>query len=265
MRERKELFLSLTAKENIARAVIGDALAKYIRPAIIWSGGKDSTTVLHLVKQVSESMNMKMPPSFFVDHGDHFPETMEFLMEVSGIWNIKLFTARNEDLLNHVKDGNVNVLELNAENQSEIKKIGFTGAEFSYSLDTEIGNHLLKTVPMNDLIRKYRFDALITGVRWDENPARSDDVFISPRQGHMRIQPIIPFLEKDIWEYIFKYSLPIHPLYRQGYRSIDGIHDSHKVSDKPAWEQDLERTKERAGRSQDKESMMEKLRALGYM
>ena len=90
---------------------------------------------------------------------------------------------------------------------------------------------------------------------------------MSPRNNpeHIRIQPILPFLEKDIWQYIFKHNLLIHPKYYEGYRSIDGIHDSKKVSDLPAWEQDFDVISERSGRSQDKEGMMEKLRKFGYM
>lgn len=63
----------------------------------------------------------------------------------------------------------------------------------------------------------------------------------------------------------FRRDLPRHPLYEKGFRSIDGKFDSHSVSDLPAWEQDLENTFERAGRAQDKEQIMEKLRELGYM
>ena len=44
-----------------------------------------------------------------------------------------------------------------------------------------------------------------------------------------------------------------------------GIQASAKESDIPAWEQDLENTEERAGRRQDKEEAMARLRMLGYM
>lgn len=267
MTEKRELLLSLDAKVSIAEAVIEDAFSHYRRPVVVWSGGKDSTVVLNLVRSVCESRGMKMPPSLFIDHGDHYPETLEILNKVSRDWNFKIIFARNDDLLKSLKDGSIEVADLNEENKLEVKRIGFEGGEFEYSLETDVGNHLLKTVAMNNTIKRYRFDALLTGVRWDENDARGSEVFISPRDEppHVRVQPILPMLEKDIWDYIFKNKLPIHPKYYEGYRSIDGIHDSKKVSDKPAWEQDLDQTKERAGRSQDKEGMMEKLRALGYM
>lgn len=264
---RKESILTLDSKITIAKTVISDAFENFTRPTVVWSGGKDSTVVLNLVREVMDDLGKKLPPALFIDHGDHYPETLELLDKVSKEWGFKVIYARNEDLLKCIKDGKITVADLNDVNRSEAKRVGFDGTEFDYSLETEVGNHLLKTVAMNSTISKYRFDALLTGVRWDENPARGAEVFISPRETpeHVRVQPILPFLEKDIWTYIFDKDLPIHPKYREGYRSIDGIHDSKKTSDLPAWEQDLEFTQERAGRSQDKEGMMERLRQNGYM
>ncbi|MCL5101374.1 MAG: phosphoadenosine phosphosulfate reductase family protein [Candidatus Parvarchaeota archaeon] len=265
---RVEAGLSLDAKEDMAFVVIKDALKRYKRPTIVWSAGKDSTVVLDLVKRVCKELKMAIPPALFIDHGQHYDETMEMLKEISKKWGFKMLYARNEDVLSKVgKNNKIKISALNDLNQKEAKRIGYEKPEMDYDLETEVGNHLLKTVAMNLAIEKYRFDALFTGVRWDENEARSGEVFISPRThpDHVRVQPILPFTERNIWQYMFKYKLPIHPLYKQGYRSIDGKLDSKKTSDLPAWEQDLEHTKERAGRSQDKEGVMEKLRMFGYM
>ncbi len=265
---RIEGGLSLDAKEKIASVVIEDALKRFKRPTVVWSAGKDSTVVLDLVLKVCKKLKISNPPALFIDHGQHYDETLKMLTEISNKWNFKMIYAKNEDVLKNVdKNGKIKVSSLSKKNQEEARRIGFTGKEFDYGLETEVGNHLLKTVAMNETIEKYRFDALFTGVRWDENEARSREVFISPRinPAHVRVQPILPFTERNVWEYIFKYKLPIHPLYKQGYRSIDGKFDSKKTSDIPAWEQDLEHTKERAGRSQDKEGVMEKLRLFGYM
>ena len=265
---RIEGGLSLGAKESIASIVIEDALKRFKRPTVVWSAGKDSTVVLDLVLKVCKRIGVSNPPALFIDHGQHYDETLKMLTDISNKWKFKMIYARNEDVLKNVdKRGKIKISSLNEKNQEEARRIGFTGTEFDYGLETEVGNHLLKTVAMNETIEKYRFDALFTGVRWDENEARSKEVFISPRvnPAHVRVQPILPFTERNVWEYIFKYKLPMHPLYKQGYRSIDGKFDSKKTSDIPAWEQDLEHTKERAGRSQDKEGVMEKLRIFGYM
>ena len=264
---RKETKLSIKAKEEISKIVVADALQNFSRPTVVWSAGKDSTVVLHMVQQVANSINLRMPPALFIDHGDHYKETFQMLDSIGHNWNLNVIIARNDDVLRNVKDGVVKIKDLSEENQIEAKRIGFNEESFEYSLESEVGNHLLKTVALNSAIVKYRFDALFTGVRWDENPARSSEVFISQRESpqHFRVQPILPFLEKDIWNYMLANKLPIHPKYKEGYRSIDGVRDSKKVSDKPAWEQDMEHTSEREGRSQDKEGMMERLRQLGYM
>ncbi len=260
-------FLSLKSKESIADIVVAEALEKFHRPTVVWSGGKDSTVVLSIVRDYVKKNDLEMPPALFIDHGQHFQETFNFLEKVSNEWEFRLISAKNDNFINNVVDNTVHLSELDSENQREAKKIGFEGNEIKYTLETDIGNHLLKTVPMKNAITKFRFDALLVGVRWDENPARSTEVFVSRRSEplHSRIHPILTFTERNVWDYTFNHKIPIHPLYYKGYRSIDGKEDTHKLTDVPAWEQDLEGTTERAGRAQDKEGMMEKLRSLGYM
>ena len=272
---RIEGGLSLNAKIAIAKVVTIDALDRFKRPFVVWSAGKDSMVVLHIVKTVIEERKLEMLPALFIDHGQHYDETIEMLNKISQDWKFRVIYARNENALSVVKGNKIYLKDLNKENQEEAKKVAQpgeilkdeNGEYFEYSLETAVGNHILKTIAMNDAIKKYRIDALFTGIRWDENPARSWEVFISLRKDppHVRVHPILPFTERNVWEYTFKNNLPIHPLYYQGYRSIDGKYDSKKTGDKPAWEHDLEHTKERAGRSQDKEGMMEKLRRFGYM
>lgn len=260
--------LSLDAKTDIAKVVVKDSLNKFKKPAIVWSAGKDSTTVLHIVKLVTEEMDEQLPPCIFIDHGDHFSETMELLNKLKDEWKLKLVIAKNQDVLTNIDEsGMIRVGNLSDKNQTEAKNIGYEEEVFPYSLDNVLGNHLLKTMPMNEVIAKYRFDALFTGIRWDENPARKGERFVKGRDKppHARVQPILPFTERNIWDYIFKFKIPYHALYAKGYRSIDGKMDSSKTSDTPAWEQDVEHTKERAGRAQEKEEMMAKLRQLGYM
>jgi phosphoadenosine phosphosulfate reductase len=265
--DKREENLTFESKEKIANTVIEDVFGRFSRPVVVWSAGKDSTVVLYLVKKYVESTNKNMPPALFLDHGQHYEETLAMLEKVSKDWGFRVISTRNDDFLSKVRDGKVLVSDLNAENRNEVQKIGFPGDMIQYNLDTDVGNHLLKTVPMQNAISRYRFDALFVGVRWDENPARGTEVFLSRRNNpeHFRAHPILTFNEKDVWSFIFKNKLPIHPLYYKGYRSIDGKNDSKPISDKPAWEQDLDNTSERAGRSQDKEGIMEKLRNLGYM
>ena len=60
-------------------------------------------------------------------------------------------------------------------------------------------------------------------------------------------------------------DIPVSPKYFAGFRSLGSEISTEKSDEEPAWLQDLENTTERAGRAQDKEDLMERLRDLGYM
>jgi len=60
-------------------------------------------------------------------------------------------------------------------------------------------------------------------------------------------------------------DIPVSPKYFAGFRSLGSEVSTEKSEEEPAWLQDLESTTERAGRAQDKEDLMERLRDLGYM
>lgn len=261
--------LSIGAKNRISTVVIEDGLTRFHKPVVMWTGGKDSMLALWLVKQVCDARGTTTPPMLFIDHGTHFDETWGFMREVSGAWNLQTILARNEDVLRHSpKPGSlVRIDQLSEANRREVERTGHSKASFPYALGNLVANHLLKTVPMNDAIREQGFDAVFTGIRWDEDEARSRERFVSPRREppHARVHPILHFSEREVWTETLRRGLPVHPLYEKGFRSIDGRFDSHKVGDVPAWEQDLEGTLERAGRAQDKEQIMERLRQLGYM
>ncbi len=139
---RAERHLSLDAKKDIGRIVIRDALQRFKRPFVVWSAGKDSTVVLHLVKSMCEELHMDMVPALFIDHGQHYDETYKMIDEVSKEWDFKVIFARNDDALSKVKDNIIRVSDLNEENQNELKRIGFKGESFEYSLESDAGNHI---------------------------------------------------------------------------------------------------------------------------
>lgn len=109
-------------------------------------------------------------------------------------------------------------------------------------------------------------------LRKDEQAARKHDEYFTKKEGghlmpeHTRISPILHFTERDIWDNIKLHNIPYCSLYEIGYRSLGARTTSNPgVVGVPAWEQDIEHTPERAGRRQDKEKAMERLRKLGYM
>jgi len=261
--------LSLDAKNRIARIVVEDALTQFERPVVMWTAGKDSTLTLWHVRSACQELGVPCPPILFIDHGTHFDETWRLLDEVSKSWGLQPIIARNDDLLarSPAPGASIRVADLSRENQEEVARTGSRDRTFPYALGNLVANHLLKTVPMNAAIREHGFDCVFTGIRWDEDEARSRERFVSPRSEppHVRVHPILHYAEREIWTETLRLGLPRHPLYDQGFRSFDGKYDSHRVGDVPAWQQDFDRIPERLGRAQDKEQIMNRLRELGYM
>ena len=265
----KLMNLSLEEKIQKSKEVIEEALTKYKNTAIAFTGGKDSTLLLWLVREVCREKGITMPMAMFINEGDVFEEVWEFVQKIAKEWNLDLRVAQNEDVLKQVnKIGDiVKVSKLNEINRAELKKIGFDKEEFPFEPESFVGNHLMKTVALKMFLRENKIEALFTGIRWDEQEARRDEIYFSPRDDpeHVRIHPLLHFTEKEVWQVIKKYNIPINELYEKGYRSLGAKSSTTKLADKPAWEQDLEKIPERAGRRQDKEGIMRRLRELGYM
>jgi phosphoadenosine phosphosulfate reductase len=241
---------------------------------LIWSGGKDSTLTLWICRQYCQEKGLQMPRAFTIDEGDAFEEIDEILHTYAKQWGVTLEWGRNEDVLNaagHTLNADVRVSELNERNQAEIKRIGFELKAFPFEAESYVGNHLMKTVVFNTYLEQSGAKAVFQGLRWDEQQAREKDAYCDDVEAaeltpaHTRYRPILHFSERDIWDTTLYFDIPYCSLYGKGYRSLGAKTTSLKSSDIPAWEQDLENTEERAGRRQDKEKTMERLRQLGYM
>lgn len=266
----------LAKKVEDAKNVIREALARYgpepLR--IAWTGGKDSTLVLWLVREVCRESGRPLPRCFNIDEGDMFPEIIEFIGEVKARWGVEILHIHNADV-SAAAGGKlgapVRVAGLNERNRREIERLGYEEDEFRYEPESFVGNHLMKTVTMNRHLEEENVAGLFIGVRWDEQAARAGEQYFNRHDAtaynpeHMRIHPILHFLERDVWDAHFQYDIPLCKLYRLGYRSLGARITTSKHQDVPAWEQDLEGTYERGGRRQDKEELMARLRQLGYM
>lgn len=237
--------------------------------ALAWTGGKDSTLLLWMARELAEEKNLPLPHVMFINEGEVFEEVWEFAKKLTKDWGFSYHVVQNDDVLKQVrKVGDpVTVKKLSKRNQEELKRLGFDKESFPFEPESYVGNHLMKTVAMNMHLEEEGTEALITGIRWDEQEARANEIYFSPRENpdHVRIHPILHFKEGDVWEAIHKFKIPYVGLYEKGYRSLGAKGTTTKTSDKPAWEQDLENTTERVGRRQDKEQIMKRLRELGYM
>src|SRR6266571_539067 len=160
----------------------------------------------------------------------------------------------------------------------------------------------LKTVALQQALAEYKWDALITGIRRDEDPTRAKERYFSPRNAqfewdykdqppefwgqfvtttakgeHVRVQPLLDWTEVDIWRYIQRENIPIPKLYfsRDGkrFRSLGCSPITHPIEsnastiDEIIVELEATKTTERAGRAQDhyERNAMQKLRAKGFL
>ena len=272
-KELRERLLNLNLEQKIeqSKKIIEDALAKFsiTQLCLAWTGGKDSTVMLWLYREVCKKLGVPMPKAMFIDEGSVFEEIFELVNLVKDEWNVEVVIVKNTDIRNKAqKVGDIiRVADLNESNRIEIEKLGFTEDTFLFEPEPYVGNHLMKTVAMNQFLEENRVKALSTAIRWDEQEARIHENYFSTRKSpdHTRVQPILHFKERDIWNTIHKNNIPFCLLYYQGYRSLGAKSSTIKDSDIPAWEQDFENNPERAGRGQDKEEVMQQLRSLGYM
>jgi phosphoadenosine phosphosulfate reductase len=300
-------YPSIEHKIEKAIEVTKEGLEAYDNPVVMWTGGKDSTLTLYFVKEVADRFDLEVPPVVFIDHFQHFDELIAFAEHWADEWDLDVIWARNDDVGRIVDEqdlepgDDIAIEDLSEHNQHHVRNIlEYEEDTFPFLLDTYVGNHLLKTVALNDAIEEYDVDGILSGVRWDEQEARADETFFSPRHDpdiyppHDRIQPILHFDEAAVWDTFWNFvvpdtvedfpeggyvpenaadlpegvtqeDVPVSPKYFAGFRSLGSEVSTDKAADEPAWLQDLDNTTERAGRAQDKEDLMERLRDLGYM
>lgn len=227
----KRLTKALLAKINKTQSIIEKAYASYPhdKTVVAWTGGKDSTVLLHIIKNIFGST---VPfPVMFNDSTMEFDEVYEFIDTISNSWKLNLV------IVSH------NTEELSAFQKAE-----------TASIKLEL-SRVMKIHAIESFQKKHGIEAFIAGIRWDEHEARSKETYFSKRSDHTRVHPILHFSEADIWEYIHAFDVPYVSLYDRGYRSL---------GEKPFTQKSKKDGGERSGREPDKEQLMQKLRAMGY-
>lgn len=191
--------------------VIREVVAQFDRPAILFSGGKDSIVITHLAKKAFYPAKIPLP-LIHIDTGHNFPETMEFRDKLVDNLGVQLIVGSVQESIN----------------RGRVKEE--TGLNAS--------RNALQTVTLLDTIEEHKIDAAIGGARRDEEKARAKERFFSHRddfgqwdpknqrpelwnifngrkhQGeHFRVFPISNWTEMDVWNYILKENIAIPPLY----------------------------------------------------
>lgn len=221
---------SLGSKIVKSKKVLDKAFKKYgEQMAIFWTGGKDSTVLLHMVR--THLGSDKKFPILFLDTGLEFEEMYDFIDRINKMWRLNLITIRPSEKL---------VIEYK---KQKTKKDRVTFAS------------MLKIILLKQAVKEHKLPALVIGIRWDEHKERIGEKYYSPREDHVRVHPLLHWTEKDIWNYIRGNNIPYVSLYDLGYRSL-----GEKEFTKPA----KTGGDERSGRAKDREVIMKRLRALGY-
>ncbi|KIC91740.1 sulfate adenylyltransferase subunit CysD [Flavihumibacter sp. ZG627] len=191
--------------------ILREVAAQFENPALLFSGGKDSITLVRLAQKAF--WPGKIPfPLLHVDTGHNFPETIEF--------RDRLVKETGADLVVRYVQDSIDAGKVKEE----------TGKYAS--------RNVLQTVTLLDAIEEFKFDACIGGARRDEEKARAKERIFSVRDDfgqwdpkkqrpelfdmlngrinigeNIRVFPISNWTELDVWTYIKEEELEIPSIY----------------------------------------------------
>lgn len=232
--EARELVnLPLDEKIKISQNIIKEAIENFPHLGLGFSGGTDSLVLLHLALSLKRDM-----PVVFVDTHFDAPETYAFIDKIRREWNLVNFTS---------------VMAFNNRLDEFKNKFGMRTPTFT---TTCCEYH--KIAPMMRAIRYFKFDAFLVGLRGVEHEERAKESFFSSRKNpdHVRVHPLLFWKREDVLEYVKRNNIECNPLYKQGYTSLGCTMCTDKNTDPNAHE--------RAGRGVVRETVMSRLRELGY-
>ncbi|MFC1738726.1 phosphoadenylyl-sulfate reductase [Planctomycetota bacterium] len=159
----------------------GDALV------VANSLGKDSSVVWHLAKRVSTDIR-----GFIVTTRFKPPQTKKFMSEeVSRYPELRVF-SNEEDVPDKL-----------------------------YATDPDKCCEILKIRPTRQAIEQMKVKCWVTGLRCTEGRTRTDFKEIEERDvGLIKLNPILTWYEREVWQYLALNKISVNPLYGKGYRSL---------------------------------------------
>ncbi|MCR9265029.1 MAG: sulfate adenylyltransferase subunit CysD [Flavobacteriaceae bacterium] len=199
------------ALEHEAIYIIREVAAQFEKPVLLFSGGKDSITLVRLAQKAF--WPAKIPfPLMHIDTGHNFPETIEFRDKLVEELGVELIVRNVQDSID------------------QGKVVEETGKYAS--------RNMLQTTTLLDAIEEFKFDACIGGARRDEEKARAKERIFSVRDDfgqwdeknqrpelfdmlngeieigqNVRVFPISNWTELDVWSYIQKENIEIPSIY----------------------------------------------------
>jgi len=186
----KNLVDSLNFAQKVDRSLrlIEEAWEEFgDRLVVANSLGKDSCAVWHLAKRVSPEIR-----GFVVTTRYKPPETVEFMNRL---------VAQHPEL--------------------RVFKNDVAIADRLYETDPDKCCELLKVKPTRQAIEEMNVACWVTGLRCTEGRTRTDYQEIEERdKGLIKLNPILIWHEREVWQYLALNQVPVNPLYGKGYRSL---------------------------------------------
>jgi sulfate adenylyltransferase subunit 2 len=191
--------------------IFREIAAQFEKPALLFSGGKDSITMVHLALKAFAPGKIPFP-LVHIDTGHNFPEALDFRDKLTADIDAQLVVRKVADT---------------------IKKRNLTEPKGKFP-----SRNWLQTFTLLDTIEEFKFDCCIGGARRDEEKARAKERIFSVRDEfgqwdpklqrpelwsiyngrihkgeNVRVFPISNWTELDIWNYIRKENIELPSIY----------------------------------------------------
>ncbi|MEW7290874.1 sulfate adenylyltransferase subunit CysD [Aquimarina sp. 2304DJ70-9] len=203
--------LNVNPLESEAIYIFREVAAQFEKPVLLFSGGKDSITLVRLAQKAFYPGKIPFP-LLHIDTGHNFPETIEFRDKLVEELGVELIVRNVQDSIDQGK-----VIEEKGKYASR---------------------NSLQTTTLLDALEEFKFDAAIGGARRDEEKARAKERIFSVRDDfgqwdeknqrpelfdhlngkidlgqNVRVFPISNWTELDVWSYIEKEKIEIPSIY----------------------------------------------------
>ncbi len=191
--------------------IIREVAAQFERPALLFSGGKDSIVMTHLARKAFYPAKIPFP-LIHIDTGHNFEETL--------VYRDELIKEIGANLI-------VGYVQESIDSGRASEESGFNASR-----------NMLQTVTLLDTLEKHKIDAAMGGARRDEEKARAKERFFSHRDEfgqwdpknqrpelwnllngkknpgeHFRVFPISNWTEMDVWQYMHMEKINLPSLY----------------------------------------------------